>query len=189
MSKKVGVIAENTSDVQVIKILINKILNHKRHKVIPNPCNGHGKIMGKCKAYASDLKARGCGYLILVHDLDEKVLKGLQVALQSALMPCPIQKHIIVIPIKEIESWLLSDGLAIKKTFNLKKEPKEITNPETIKDPKEKLEEVVRFYSEKNKFYHNTVHNGKIAEQIRIHKINKCSSFIPFLRFVQHNLS
>jgi hypothetical protein len=182
MSTLVGVIAEDLSDVEVIEEIIAK--RRKRHLFKIKKFVGHscGKVRAKCHDWARNLRIQQCTLLILVHDLDENNLNELKAEIECALRPSPIAKHVIVIPIREIEAWLLSDHDAINKTFGLKL--KKIPNPEAIRRPKEHLRDLIYLRSCKRKIYVNTVHNRLIAANASLKQLNRCSSFVPLNDFL-----
>lgn len=183
MNKKYGIIAEDKSDIAVIKILIRKITgidNISSKGIVGKGC---GKMLSKCHRWARNLMLKGCNILLLVHDLDRKNKDELCRQLNSALLDCSIPSYVIIIPIEEIEAWLLSDSkaimLAFKKNFCFKLP----SNPETVVDPKGYLEKKIR--AKYNKIYLNTVHNEKIAENISLMNLEKCSSFQALSNFVE----
>ena len=149
MSNHVGVIAEDDSDVEVVGELIKKIVPEKRYTISSFVGHGCGKIQGKCFQWAGILKTKGCSTLILLHDLDERILAELDFELCHALAQCSIPKHIVVIPIREIEAWLLSDNLAIKKAMNLGKNVPRIADPQSDANPKRRLGEIIYLRSGK----------------------------------------
>jgi len=185
MSKKIGLIAEDESDSQVIRAIIAKMVPLRKFKLVPVHGRGCGKIRGKCKHWAGNLLARGCKYLIIVQDLDCKSLNDLKEELKNALSPCPIADYVVVIPVQTIEAWLLSDVDAIQKALNLQARPNDVPGPEGLLDPKAKLRDVIYFSSQKTKRYVNTVHNGKIATQANLDRLQTCQSFLPLQTFVQ----
>ena len=95
-----------------------------------------------------------------------------------------IAKHTIVIPIEEIEAWLLCDVGALRKTFLIKKTFNLPNNPESVVSPKEKLESLVHIHSGKTRRYINTVHNVAIAKNIPATSMRKCAAFRQFEDFV-----
>lgn len=184
MSRSIGVIAEDHSDIEVIRELVPRITGGRRYKLKTFVGHGCGKIKGKCKQWAADLRTRGCSALIILHDLDNKTSVVLENELRQALNPSPISKHAIVIPMQMIEAWLLSDMEAIKKVFNLPTVPNSIPNPESIFDPKAKLEQLVYLSSGKKKRYTNTIHNGVIAAEVCLDRLRTCTSFSPLEQFI-----
>jgi hypothetical protein len=107
--KSIGIIAEDQSDVDVLTVLIGKIAKRpfSVRRIVGGGC---GKIVGKCRAWAQNLQAQGCRYLLVVHDLDTRNIGDLRNQLEAALRPCPIGQHLIVIPVREIEhgSWQIT---------------------------------------------------------------------------------
>jgi Domain of unknown function (DUF4276) len=181
----IGIIAEDTSDVKVIVELIHKICprNYGIRQFVGEGC---GRIVGKCRAWAEQLKQRGCKYLLIVQDLDRKELEDLAGELSRALNPSPISDYAIIIPVKEMEAWLLADEEAIVNAINLRKKLKKISNPEAIIDPKRKLGEIIYTYSDKKVIYINTVHNERIAKKCSIDALKRCASFAAFHQFVDN---
>ena len=123
MPKLIGLIVEDKSDGDVIRIMLQKILAPKRFKVLVVHARGCGKIKSKCRKWAENLRIRGCKALILVQDLDNKSSHVLNGELEYALRPSPIAHYAIIIPTQMIEAWLLSDGEALQATFTLSTVP------------------------------------------------------------------
>jgi len=186
---KIGVIAEDTSDIEVVKELIRKFQPPSSFCVRHFVGNGCGKLRTKSRAWADQLRLRGCSCLLFLHDLDRHNPSKLRSDLVAALSPCPIPKHAIVIPIEEIEAWLMCDPSAIMRVFSLRIPPKLPGNPESIVNPKEKLESLVWRLSGKRRRYINTVHNAAIAKALNISLLRKCSAFDEFERFINSDLS
>jgi len=188
MSTSIGVIAEDKSDVDVVNELIQKILPQKRYSIKSFVGHGCGKIRGKCFHWAKDLKTKGCSTLILLHDLDEHDWTGLNAELCQALTNCSIPKHVVIIPIKEIEAWLLSDNIAINRAMKLVENISPITNPQAIVNPKKRLGEIIYLRSGKTKRYLNSAHNRIIAAELDLENVRKCTSFLPLEKFVIENI-
>ena len=186
MSIYVGIIAEETNDVDVIEEIIAKIKRRNLFKVKKFVGHSCGKLRNKCRDWAYNLHIQKCKILILVHDLDENNLGELKASLELSLIPSPIKNYLIVIPVREIEAWLLADHNAINLTFNLKL--KKIPNPESIRRPKEYLRDIVYLRSNKKRNYTNTIHNRKIAANAHITMLNRCDSFKPLNKFLRNNL-
>jgi hypothetical protein len=187
-SKKIGIIAEDESDIKTIKILIERIKNRK-FPVSSKIGHGCGKLMRKCGEWADMLYADDCKVLIVVHDSDGNSAKSIHNAIHTKIKSCSIDKVLICIPIQEIEAWLLGDPSAIKKAFKLSTISVIRKNPESIDSPKETLEKIVRMSSKNSRQYIHTDHNHKIALLINIDEVKrKCSSFNKFFEFIESNL-
>ena len=180
---KLGILAEDASDVDVLSILLSKIDPKRVFSVRKFIGHGCGKLRHKCQSWAEQLAREGCGVVILLHDRDREDVQQLRATLEANFLPCPVKKHLIVIPVEELEAWLLSDQKALRAAFNLKKEPKCPNNPETVKSPKEKLAELIWRASGKNKRYINTIHNSRIAAHLQISTLRKCAAFRPLEGF------
>jgi hypothetical protein len=178
-----GIIAEDKSDVEVISSISKKIAK-KPFGIRSVVGRGCGRIKSKSAAWAQNLYDRGCNILLVVHDLDRASLEDLRSSLQSALSHCPIRLHLIVIPVREIEAWLLADHNAINKSLKLKKKIARVNDPEMIIDPKSHLSRLILRGSEKKTIYVNTIHNKRIAEQCSIDNLRQCASFRPLERFL-----
>lgn len=188
MNYKIGVIAEDDTDVAVVRELINKMVRGKAFSIKKFSANGCGKLIGKCYQWSVQLKARGCQLLLVLHDLDQRQEHQLRQQLEDALKSSPISKRAVVIPVREIEAWLLSDHNAIEKAMNLKQKVERVPNPQSIADPKKYLGEIIYLKSGKIKRY-LTSDNFKIAQKIDLANIRKCSSFISFEKFITANVT
>lgn len=186
---RIGVLAEDDSDVAVLRELIGKLSKPKSFSIRSFVGHGCGKLRSKCRDWAHQLHLKGCTVLLLVHDLDSRRLSELRAELNRSLCPCPVSKHSIIIPVQELESWLLCDANALKIAFSLKRLPKLPGSPEAVNDPKEKLEELIWRNSGKTRRYINAVHNQKIARHVKISELKKCPAFREFCHFVQAELN
>jgi len=126
----------------------------------------------------------GCKYLIVVHDLDRRNRSDLHAELERAVSGSPIPRKLIVIPVEEIEAWLLSDEVTISRFFNLRKGLKKVSNPESVLKPKERLARLVYQSTGGKKRYVNTIHNEGIARKLSLNKLRICASFVPLETFV-----
>lgn len=185
---RIGVIAEDKSDVESARVLIRRITQREDIGVRHFIGTGCGKIKRKANSWAQNLRDKGCRLLILIHDLDRAELDKLQQALKGALDPCPMEPYLICIPVEEMEAWWLSDPQAIKRALSLPRAPKIKGHPESISSPKEHLAKLVRRCSNNKKTFLNTKHNAIIAGELDLKKARKCSSFVPFYDFVESHV-
>lgn len=187
-SVTVGVIAEDDSDVDSATVLIRRISGKSNVGVKRFVGKGCGRINRKSRAWATNLKQRGCSLLILIHDLDRNRLAELRIKLEQSLDPSPIGEYLICIPVEELEAWLLADPVAIRKALKLPKTPKIKGHPEDISSPKEYLEALVRRITQGEKVYDHTRHNEKICKELGIDRVLRCPSFKEFHEFVRQKV-
>ncbi len=183
MSKKIGIIAEDSSDIDVLTEIIAKISPKNSFTVKKFVGNGCGKLRQKCGSWANQLLDSGCEHIILVHDLDRYNENELRKNLKEKVN---FPNSLIVIPIEELEAWLLSDENAIKAVFSLTKTPKKISDCEVIKSPKEYLEKLV--WSLGKKRYLNTVHNKKLSAEMNLNELLRCNSYIPLHNYLTNDV-
>lgn len=183
MSSKIGVIAEDASDVSVIRAILEKYIDTNSFSVRKFVGNGCGKLRHKCGVWARQLLREGCEHILVFHDLDRNSESALRKDLANKVGAKEYPNSLIVIPIEELEAWLLSDTNAIKGVFGLSKTPKDISNCELIRSPKEYLRDAVWHLGKKR--YLNTTHNQKIAKLTTIDNLLRCESFKPFDAYIR----
>lgn len=183
--KCIGIIAEDNSDFETVKILIQRMLKRTNLSFKRAIGNGCGRLKKKALDFAINLEKKGCDMLILIHDLDNNIHQKLHNDLIEKIKNAPIKNKFVCIPIEEIEAWFLSDPNSIKTTFKLIRRPKFQGKPETISSPKEKLAEQIYLCSNKSITFLNTRHNQKLAEQVTIDLvISNCESFFELHSFL-----
>ncbi len=184
---KIGVIAEEKNDVEVLYELTCKLIDKNAFSFKQFIGHGCGKLRRKCTQWAKNLLQRGCSYLVVIHDLDKYGEDTLRQELTKSVKDIHYNAHLILIPVREIEAWLLTDANALRKVFGLTKAPKLPGKPESLIDPKKQLEELI--WKSDKKRYINTIHNQKIAAAMSIEKAKMCKSFCPYPTFVSEHLN
>lgn len=175
-------IAEEQNDIDVLYAFTCKLISESSFSFSKFIGHGCGKLRRKCRAWSHVLFQRGCSHLVVIHDLDTNDEGCLRQELEDSIEGINFIDRVILIPVYEIEAWLLSDPLAIKDTFSMSKLPRISKHPETIRNPKEYLRDIVWKYCKK--YYINTIHNKKIAEEIRIERLSVCCSFAAYPEFL-----
>ena len=175
MNKYFGIIAEDNSDVEVINEIFKKYFKRNTFCIKKFVGKGCGKLRQKCGDWALNLSQRGCNHVFVFHDLDKENELELRQIIEDKIDVAHNKNYLVIIPIREMEAWLLSDSNAIKFAFNLRKVPKKIGNTEFINSPKEYLSNEVWKIGKIR--YLNTIHNVKIARYIKINNLLKCRSY------------
>lgn len=186
MAKKIGVIAEDHSDVKVVGALLEKYAPANHFSIRMFVGNGCGKVKNKCDVWTQMLFSSGCEHVMLFHDLDRNVESKLRELLVKKIPKKTFPNSVVIIPIEEMEAWLLADTQAIKSVFNMKKTPKAYGNCELVQSPKEELKRIV--WTGDRKRYLNTLHNEPIARQSSLLELLKCKSFVSFHDYVTANV-
>jgi hypothetical protein len=182
MAVRIGIIAEEDNDVDVLYELTCKLTPESNFRFSKFVGHGCGKLRRKCGAWARNLIQRGCSHIVVMHDLDSNDKNVLYTELEGDIRHIGREYYLILIPVHEIEAWLLFDPVALKETFGMRKAPKTPTTPEKVSDPKKCLRDIVRKSCEKQ--YINTIHNKRIARAVRINKLLPCTSFSPYPDFL-----
>ena len=92
----------------------------------------------------------------------------------------------VVVPVEELEAWLLADVAAVSKKWPSWR-PDAIANPERVRDPKEHLEKLSRD-SQRRPRYSHAVDNPILAGLIDLGIVErKCASFRVLAEFVRCN--
>jgi hypothetical protein len=91
--------------------------------------------------------------------------------------------YCIVVPVQEIEAWVIADEDAIRRvipTLSIKAVP----SPESVGSPKEWLQKESKSGRSKP-LYVPTIHNPRVVEHIDLEKLErKCPAFRPLKQFV-----
>jgi hypothetical protein len=177
-----GIIAEDNSDVEVLHEIAKAILHPKKFGIKRFVGNGCGRLRRKCRAWAANLVRQGCPWIIVAHDQDQYDESKLRHELEQVIAPVNARASVVLIPIREIEAWLMYDSHALRLAFNGGSNLRVPGDPESIYDPKKALRDLIwRAYK---KDYVSTIHNGKIASKIDCSRLRKSKSFARYPAFL-----
>jgi len=174
---KMGIIAEDDSDVAVVREITLSLLKPYRVGFRQFVGNGCGKLRRKCGAWARILVRQGCPCIAVVHDLDVHDEARLRAQLTAAIAPAGAKASVVLIPKRAIEAWLLYDDAAIATVFSEIRPPRLPGDPEAISDPKKHLRDLI--WRKYRKEYLHTVHNARIAKHIDVSLLERSMSFAP----------
>ena len=182
---KMGIIAEDDSDVAVLREITSMLLRPHKIGFRRFVGDGCGKVRRKCGAWAVTLVRQGCPWIVVVHDLDiaghgrtqAEEERRLRAYLVKAIRPAHARASVVLIPKREIEAWLLYDAHAIAAAFHESRLVRLPGDPESLPDPKKHLRDLVRRHYRKD--YLNTIHNSLIAKHIDVSRLGRSNSFAP----------
>jgi len=178
----IGIIVEDQSDLDVLREITLKFRSPGTFKFRPYIAQGCAKLRRKCTSVAINMRDAGYRHVVVVHDLDEEDATSLRNELEGKVRHVGFRSHVILIPVREMESWLLTDSEALRTVFKMSKAPRVPGNPETVVNPKEYLRDLV--WRNAKIRYVNTIYNGRIAAALRAEKLNSCRSFLAYPTFL-----
>ena len=179
-----GVIGEDKSDVDTLKILIRRLTDNEGVCIKGKGYNGCAQMLRKGAKQLKLLSELGCDRFIVCYDADQQNPQlRYEKVVQNVVKPSGLWSLMcILIPVQELEAWILADVSAGSKIFN-DWNVKEIRNPENINSPKEYLEKLSKKGSKPR--YSHATHNAKIAMYLDLKKVKrKCPSFLPLVNLV-----
>ncbi|WP_373981593.1 DUF4276 family protein [Achromobacter sp. JD417] len=183
-----GILAEDDSDVNTLKTFIRRL--NKKSTAPSFRAKGYRGCGDLLRKGARDLRmlAEECTRFVVCYDSDrDDQDERRQSVMDKVIIPANLtQPTCVLVPVQEIEAWLLSDLTALAKVIpRWRGNNREILHPESQNDPKEALEALTR--ERGRPLYVNTIHNAKIAEHIDLETVHrKCPSFRPLGMLVQN---
>lgn len=184
-----AVLGEDLSDAESLKVLIRRIACNDRLTVHTKGYGGCSELLRKGARDLDELSDGGYERFVVAYDADQQD----PVARFAEARSCVVERsHVassaccVVVPIQELEAWLLADVAALSKKWR-GWEPKPIANPELIRDPKEHLERLSRDSKRRPRYSHAT-DNPWLAKQVNLALVEeKCPSFVVLADFVRAN--
>jgi len=188
-----GIIAEDNSDIECLKILIKRLakndslkIKHKGYKGCANMLRDGWKEL---KAY-SELSY--ITHFVVCYDKDDsKGQTRYEEVINKIIKPSGIKKDknkiCILIPTKEIEAWILADIKAVTHIISSWQPSENFSSPEIVEKPKEKLIKLSQIKNSKP-LYDYATHNKKIMEHLDLETLKKkCPSFAELYNFVKND--
>lgn len=179
-----GIIGEDASDVGVLKVIIRRLANDNS---LPIDAKGYGGCAEMLRKGARQFRLfanKGVTKFIVCYDADraDPVARFDEAKRKIWAAANVVGDCCIVIPIQELEAWILADLSAVTNVIK-SWTPADVTNPENITDPKEHLEKLSR--QQQRPRYVHAIHNERIAHHLNLTKVaQKCPSFLPLKNFV-----
>lgn len=182
-----GILGEDDSDVKTLKTIIRRIVNNNS---IPIKGRGYDGCDEMLRKGAKDLKAMwaaGRRKFIVCLDADGPDPEPARATVrQKIVKPSQLDDACcIVVPVEEIEAWILADLDAVRRVISKFPQHHPIASPENVPNPKEHLERLSKD-SRGIRLYEHSIHNEKVAMHLDLGLVkSKCHSYQPFENFVR----
>jgi hypothetical protein len=172
MIRKLGIIAEDKTDVETIQVLARRI-DDPRLPVVGRAPAGGTKILAKTPAFLAEFSRHGCDGVVVVHDLDRSPTGDLndEAALRQRLSKVAGQA-LICVPIEELEAWFWSDPAVLAQVGGHACAAH--ANPHKLRSPKEELRRLSRRGGARPRYA--TADNPRLAESL---DLDLCASRCP----------
>jgi len=183
------VLGEQSSDCEFIQIMVGRISKQANLRFAKKSFDGCGNLLREGGKHLKNLLAAGVNQFIVCIDADGKDVAERQQEVRTRIFDAASFKQeecnaTIVVPVQEIESWILANASAFNTPFpswNLK----DHKSPESIADPKRVLEKSTQLHNGRPR-YSPMTHNRVAAEHLDIKKLcTVCPSFKTFHEFVE----
>lgn len=187
-----AVLAENESDRNTLIVLIRRIAGDNRIHIEGPKYRGCGEMLKKGAEQLIKYKRMGTiQRYVICYDSDGKNAEARRQELISKIVKPANIKHPVcaLVPIQEIEAWIMADMKAVKKVITSWDYGKDIPRPEMIESPKEHLEKLSRQNQNQKPRYSHAMHNEKIAVHLDLESVkHKCPSFSPLVTLVNEGV-
>lgn len=187
-----AILAEDPSDLKVLAILIRRIAKDDSIRITGKGYQGAPEMLKQgakqLKVYQANEKIQR---YVICYDSDGKNAEARRQELISKIVKPANIKHPVcaLVPIQEIEAWIMADMKAVKKVITSWDYGKDIPRPEMIESPKEHLEKLSRQNQNQKPRYSHAMHNEKIAVHLDLESVkHKCPSFSPLVMLVNEGV-
>jgi hypothetical protein len=181
-----GIIGEDDSDAATLKVLVHRLADNWSLTVRAKGYDGGAQMLRKGAGQLRLFAGLGFMRFVVSYDSDghDPEARRKEV-MEKVVIPAGLQNNCcVLIPIQEIEAWILADIQAVNKVFSSWKPDPIPNSPESIESPKEFLERLSR-NTKKKPIYHHATHNQIVAKHLCLDTIRRrCPSFMPLVRFV-----
>ena len=184
-SVRIGLIAEDRTDIDVIKVLAQRIVPGKISWFV-QPGGGCGSIQRKGRRWLADFARRQATHAILLQDLDRarngelKNEAELQASLELIASTSQLT-NLICIPVEELEAWFWACPDVLTKVARVPAVAK--PEPHRIPRPKEALERLSRDSARRPRY--STNDNAALAAVLNLDRCAaSCPSFERFRSFL-----
>jgi len=179
------ILAEDTNDVDCLKVLIKRLDQSINAK--GKGFSSCGNMLNKGKRELVFQVNRGYSKFIICYDRDDSTVnQRRQEVISKIIKPSGVKKDniCILIPVEEMEAWILADIASVSKAIPSWKPNKEFSSPERVSSPKEELTRLSR--KERSKpLYNYATDNATIFKYLDLEILKKkCPSFKVLADFI-----
>jgi hypothetical protein len=182
-----AVLAEDRSDADSLAVLVKRISGIENDRVFKKGFSGCGELCRKAGSHIADFASQGATHFIICHDSDGNDPAAIRQKVNSAIAgktDLKQFKHKIVVPVQELEAWIIADETAIKKAIPTLSIPA-VGQPEAVNSPKEWLVRESR-RERSRPLYDPATFNHRVAMHLDIATVErKCSSFRELTEFIR----
>jgi hypothetical protein len=182
-----GIIGEAKSDAATLKVLVQRLAKNSSLTIRTKGYAGCGQMLRDGARQIRQFADDGLTRFIVAYDADNhSPAKRREQVMREIVRPSRVNEDIccVVIPVQEIEAWILADVGAVQHVLSSWKTKSISQSPESIENPKEHLARLGRGGGKKP-FYDHTTHNVLVAEHLRLDVVRrKCPSFATLSEFV-----
>jgi hypothetical protein len=188
---KLGFALEGNSDYNVIPILVSRYVQRRYALQVEvetlRPSKRGNGFVKDLPNFAKLLVEKGTEVLVVVVDTDNSRTGERREQISKSIERINQMFAICVsygLAAQALEAWLMSDIVALKMVFRSQRTLDEPPSPETISDPKSKLNQMVQTLTDgSEKTYTN--YADAIARQIDIERVAaRCPQFKDFLKSI-----
>ena len=180
-----AILGEDITDANTLRVLVRRLAGNESLKVTPMGFRGSSKMLRRGAMELRNFQRLRHTRFIVCHDADgpDPVPKR-ELVRERIVKPSGVAEQCcIVIPVQELEAWILADIECAAKVFR-SWVPKPIDNPEGIRKPKEYLERLSKG-SKGRPLYSHATHNEQMAKYLDLDVVKrKCPSFRTLADFV-----
>ena len=180
-SRRFGVLAEDATDVGVLRVLIQRRLGGGA-KVLGRAGKGCARVRSKAQSWMAQFSAAGIREVVIVHDCDNRAREQqLRRELEAIDVPQGIERH-ICIPVEEMEAWFWADPRVVREIGRGKGNAS--LSPHLIQGPKEALIRLSRDANKRPRY--TTQENERLAKMLDMELCARCCpSFRDLLDFLR----
>lgn len=182
-----AILGEDSSDTESLKHIIRTLSNNNSLQVKTKGFDGCGDLLNRGHRIMRLFSQQGCKKFVICYDADgpDPSIRHREATTRIVSASKVNAPHVILIPVQELEAWILADNAAMSAVVRSWEE-KEVQSPESIPSPKEYLQKMSRGENKKPR-YDPANHNPTIVKKLDLDKVaRKCPSFRPLVAFIRN---